>query len=80
MTATVMKMKFEKLKPRKEHLVTTKLNFFPMIKFREYLPSNLPMENISPSDQGFPHKVCWWRGHFDQNHKKLHENCKISFF
>ena len=38
------------------------------------------MENISPSDQGFPHKVCWWRGHFDQNHKKLHENCKRSFF
>ena len=72
MTAIVMKMKFEKLKPRKEHLV---LN-----KFREYLPSNLPMENIRPSDQGFLHKVCWWRGHFDQNHKKLHENCKRSFF
>ena len=38
------------------------------------------MENISPSDQGFPDKVCWRRGHFDQNHKKLHENCKSSFF
>ena len=38
------------------------------------------MENISPSDQGFPHKVSWCRGHFDQNHKKLNENCKSSSF
>ena len=38
------------------------------------------MENISPSDQGFTHKVSWWRGHFDQNHKTLHENSKNNFF
>ena len=38
------------------------------------------MENISPSDLGFPHKVSCWRGHFEKNHKKLNENCKSSSF
>ena len=29
-------------------------------KFREYLPSKLPMKNTSPFEQGSPYRVSWW--------------------
>ena len=52
--ATVVKMKFQKLKPRLEHW-DYKAQTFPNAKFSEYLLSKLPRENISPFEQGFSH-------------------------
>ena len=38
------------------------------------------MKNISPSDQGLPHKVSSCRGHFHQNHEKGMNIAKAVFF
>ena len=82
MTTTVMKMKFKKLKLRIEHYRDYKTKTFSNAKVSEYLLSKLPKKNISPFEQGFSHGVPWWGWgrHFDQNHQKLHENCKNSVF
>ena len=58
-TATILKIKFEKLKPRILHYRNYKTKTLPNYKFEEYLLSKLPIECISPSKQGFPHRVSW---------------------
>ena len=59
-TATILKIKLEKQNPEYNTIETIKLKLCPMIDLKEYLLSKLPMENISPSEQGFPHGVSWW--------------------
>ena len=48
-TETILKIKSEKLKPRIEHYKDYKTKTLSNDKFREYLLSKLPMENISTS-------------------------------
>ena len=74
LTATISKTKSEKLKPRIEYYKDYKTKTFTNNKFKDYLLSELSMENTRPSEQGFPHSFLV-RDHFDQNHQKLHENC-----
>ena len=56
-TATILKIKLEKQNPEYNTIETIKLKLCPMIDLKEYLLSKLPMENISPSEQGFRHRV-----------------------
>ena len=48
MTATVMKIKVKKVKPRIEHYCDYKTKTFSNAKFSEYWLSKFPRENISP--------------------------------
>ena len=77
-TDTILKIRSEKLKPRIEHYQDYKTKSLSNDKFREYLLSKLPMENISTSLQGFTHRISWWGNILTKISKILHENCKSS--
>ena len=74
-TATILKIELEKQNPEYNTIETIKLKLCPMIDLKEYLLSKLPMENISPSEQGFPTNCMKI-----DNHQKLYENCKSSVY